>query len=207
MSTPVYGFHEAKAYFIEETTYGETPANPAMVSIGVVQEAQPTLNPSLVKVRGLGSRDLHSLKRGLRQADLQIVFGVQNINFLQHAATLNSLSVEVFYEKSSGTISLLHKGCRINRLTIEVSAEELMKATAELVGQDVTVGTAKVGASYGDYSDPPVAWHDTYVKKDTTVLERVTDYSFMIENNLKRVPTIRTTNGHLLKYLPPEAED
>lgn len=202
MSTSIYGGHEAKVYFVEESVYGETPANPQMVSVGVVQEVEPALHSNLIKVRGLGSRDLHSLRRGLRQVDLKIVYGLQNINFLQHVATLNSLSVEAFYEKSSGIVSLLHKGCRIHRLTVEVSTEETMKVAAELFGQNIVVGTAKVGASYGDYATAPLAWYETYVKKGANMLERVTDYRFTIGNNLERIPVIRQTSGHLLKYLP-----
>jgi len=204
LTTLVYGAHEAKAYFIEETNYGETPGGsgqPAMVAIGVVQEVEPALDPGLVKIHGIGSRDLQYIRRGLRQADLKVSFAPQNINFLQHATTLTSLSVEVFYEKSSGIISLNHKGCRINRLTVEASAEEIMKVTAELIGQNVVVGAAKIGASYGDYSDAPLVWYDTYIKKGVTTLGKVTDYRFVIGNNLQRIPVIRTSEGHLLKYL------
>jgi len=204
LTTPVYGAHEAKAYFIEETNYGETPSGPgqpAMVAIGIVQEVEPALDPELVKIRGLGSRDLQYIRRGLRHADVKVTYAPQNINFLQHATTLTSLSVEVFYEKSSGVISLNHKGCRINRLTVEASAEEIMKVTAELIGQNIVVGTAKIGASYGDYSDAPSVWYDTYVKKSATTLSKVSDYRFTIGNNLRRIPVIRTTDGYLLKYL------
>jgi hypothetical protein len=205
MATSIYGAHEAKVYFVEETTYGETPSGtgePAMVEVGVVQEVNPALNPGLIKIRGIGSRDLQHIREGLRQADLKVTYALQNINFLQHVTTLTSMSVEVFYEKSSGIVSLNHKGCRINRLTVEAAAEEIMKATAELIAQNVVVGTAKIGASYGDYSNAPLVWYETYVKKDTATLERVTDYRFIIENNLRRIPVIRTTDGHLLKYLP-----
>jgi hypothetical protein len=202
MSTPMFGGHEAKVYFIEETTYGETPANPTMAAVGIVQEVEPTLDASLVKLRGIGSRDLQFLRKGLRQAELKITYNPQNINLLQHVVTLTSLSVEVFYEKPSNIISVLHKGCRAESLNVEASAEEMMKVTAELVGQDIAVGTAKIGANYGDYSNTPVVWYDTYVKKDSVALERVTDYSFSIKNNLKKISVIRSTNGHLLKYLP-----
>ena len=204
MTTLVYGAHEAKAYFIEETNYGETPSGPgqpAMVAVGIVQEIEPTLDPSLVKIRGIGSRDLQCIRRGLRHADLKVTYAPQNINFLQHVTTLTSLSVEVFYEKPSGVISLNHKGCRINRLTVEASAEEILKVTAELIGQNIVVGTAKIGASYGDYSDAPLVWYDTYVKKGVDTLGKVSDYRFTIGNNLRRIPVIRTTEGHLLKYL------
>lgn len=203
MNTPIFGGHEAKVYFIEETNYGETPANPQMAAVGVVREVEPIIDPNLLKVRGIGSRDLQFLTKGLRQADLKLDYNPQNINFLQHVMTLTSLSIEVFYEKPSSIISILHKGCRIDNLKVEVSAEDVMKVTAELVGQNVIISTAKAGASYGDYSGAPVAWYNTYVKKDAETLENVTDYAFTIKNNLKRVPVIRASEGYLLKYLPP----
>jgi len=205
MTTPVYGAHEAKAYYVEESTYGVTPTNPSMLGIATAENVEPDLNPSLIKVRGTGSRDLQTLRKGLRQVELKIAYNVPSdapINFLQHVQTLKSLSLEVFYEKSSGIVDLLHKGCRFNSLSVECSVEGLLKATAELIGQDLAVGTSKIsGAIYADYSGA-VLYYDSYVKKGATTLERVTDFRFVIENNLKRVPVIRATSGHLLKYLP-----
>jgi hypothetical protein len=70
------------------------------------------------------------------------------------------------------------------------------------LGVDVAVGSAKIaGATYTDYADA-VSFHQSYVKKDAGTLDRVTDWKFDIQNNLKRVPVIRSTNGHLAKYLP-----
>ena len=201
MSTSVYGAHEAKAYYIEETTYGETPATPTMNGIGSIENIEPALNPSNIKVRGIGSRDLQFIKKGLRQVNLAIQYNPPNITFLEYVTSLKSLSVEVFYEKTSGIISLLHKGCRINRLTVQCSVEDLLKVTAELMGQNVVVGTAKIGASYVPH-EGAVAWYESYVKKATTTLQRVSDFKFVIANNLKRVPVIRTANGYLLKHLP-----
>lgn len=205
MTTPVYGAHEAKAYYVEESTYGVTPTNPSMLGIATAESVEPAINPGLIKVRGTGSRDLQAIRKGVRQVGLKIAYNLPSeapINFLQHVQTLDSLSVEVIYEKSAGIIDLLHKGCRFNRLTVECSVEGLMKAVAELIGQDVAVGTSKItGATYADYSGA-VPYYESYVKKGGTTLERVTDFSFTIENNLKRVPVIRTTSGHLLKYLP-----
>jgi len=205
MTTPVYGAHEAKAYYVEESTYGVTPTNPTMLGIATAESLEPALNPELIKVRGTGSRDLQAIRKGVRQVGLKIAYSLPSdspINFLQHVQTLKSLSVEVFYEKSIGIVDLLHKGCRFNRLTVECSVEGLLKAVAELIGQDVAVGTSKIsGATYADYSGA-VPYYESYVKKSGTTLERVTEFSFTIENNLKRVPVIRTTSGHLLKYLP-----
>jgi len=206
-TTPIFGGHEAHVYFVEETTYGETPTSPEMYAIGIVEEIEQTLNPSLIKIRGIGSRDLQFLRRGLRQANLKILYYLQNINFLQHVSTLTSMSMEVFYEKTSSVVSLLYKGCRIDKLSVKASAEETVRITADVVGQDLSVGTAKIGSSYGDYSDPPLMWYETYIKKNGTTFEKATDYTFTIANNLRRTTVIRSTNGHLLKYLPERHRD
>ena len=205
----MYGAHEAKIYYVVETNYGVTPTNPSMLGIPA-ENVDPAVDPGLLRIRGIGSRDLQVLKRGLRQIDLKVSYPLPSsapINFLQYITTLNSMSVEVFYEKASGIIDLLHKGVRMDKVTVECSIEDIVKATADLVGQDLAVGTAKIsGASYTDYGGA-VPFSDSYVQRGAAdgsgladVL-RVTDWKFNIENNFKRVPVIRSTSGHLLKYL------
>jgi len=206
----VYGAHEAKIYYVQESTYGQTPTNPSMLGIATASDVEPGLDPGLVKVRGIGSRDLKTIRRGLRHVDLRVAYALPSdapINFLQYITTLYSMSLEVFYEKASGIIDLLHKGVRMDKVTVECSIEDIVKATADLIGQDLTVGTAKItGANYADYSGA-VPYHESYVQRGAgdgsglTAVERVTDWKFSIENNLKRVPVIRSTSGHLLKYL------
>ena len=206
----VYGAHEAKIYYVQESTYGQTPTNPSMLGIATAENVEPALDPGLVKVRGIGSRDLKTIRRGLRHVDLRVAYALPSdapINFLQYITTLYSASIEVFYEKASGIIDLLHKGCRMDKVTVECSIEDIVKATADLIGQDLTVGTAKItGATYADYSGA-VPYHESYVQRGAgdgsglATVERCTDWKFAIENNLKRVPVIRSTSGYLLKYL------
>ena len=210
-----YGAHECRVYFVQESTYGETPTNPYMIGINT-QGVEPSLDPGLVKVRGVGSRDLQSLNRGLRKVVLKIPNALSSespISFIQHVQTLTSLSVQVLYYKGlfadpTDVISFLYKGCRIDKLTVECNVEDVVKSTAELIGQDVAVGTAKItGATYGDYVGA-VPYNESYVQRglpggsEFGYLERVTDWKFSIENNLKPVPVIRSASGHLLKYLP-----
>jgi hypothetical protein len=205
-----YGAHEAKIYYVEETSYGETPSNPSMLGIKA-ESVESIINPSLIKVRGVGSRDLQDIKKGLRDVGVKIAYPLPSsapINFLQHIATLNSLSIEIFYEKSSGIVDLLFNGCRIDKAVVECGIEDLVKATVELVGQNVVVGNSKIsGATYADYAGV-VPYYESYVQRgagdgsDLTVVERVTDWKFIIENNLKRVPVIRSKSGDILKYLP-----
>lgn len=209
MSMP-YGAHEAKIYYVEEASYGVTPSNPSMLGLKA-ENVEPAVNPSLIKMRGIGNRDLQTIKKGLRKADVRVVYPLPSdapTNFLQHVQTLNSLSIEVFYEKTSEMVDLLYKGCRVEKAVVECSIEDVVKATVELIGQSVDVGTSKIsGATYADYAGA-VPYFESYVERgdadgsNLAGIERVTDWKFTIENNLKRVPVIRSTEGFLLKYLP-----
>ncbi len=210
-----YGAHECRVYFVVESVYGETPANPSMVGINT-EGVEPSLDPGLIKIRGVGSRDLQSITKGLRKVHLKIPSVLTSESptaFIQHAQTFNSLSIQVLYYKglfSSPTdvISFLYKGCRINKLEVKCSVEDVIRASVECIGQDVAVDTAKIaGATYGDYAGA-VPYNESYVQRGAgdgsglAAVERVTDWKFTIENNLKPVPVIRTADGHLLKYLP-----
>jgi len=211
-----YSAHESRVYYVEETAYGQTPTNPSMLSVPA-ESIEPTINPSNIKLRGVGSIDLQAVKKGLRAPSLKIAYPLPSaapINFLQYAkAELEkSLSIQVFYYKgvfasATDVISLLYTGCKFQRATVECSVEDVVKASAELLAQDLATGTAKIeGATYTDYAGA-VPFYESYVKKDTTTLERVTDWKFAVENNLKQVPVIRTPNGSILKYLPHRHRD
>jgi hypothetical protein len=210
-----YGAHECCAYFVQETNYGETPANPSMLSVNA-ENIEPSLDPDLINVRGVGSRDLQTIKQGLRQANLQILHVLPldaPIGFIQHAQTLSSLSLQVLYYKGAFTdatdiISLLYKGCRIGRLTVECGIEKVVEATVELSGKDAAVGTSKiVGATYSEYAGA-VPYTESFVQRGAgdgsglAAIERVADWKFVIDNNLKPVSVIRSADAHLLKYLP-----
>jgi len=206
----VYGAHEARIYYVQEASYGVTPPNPSMIGVATADNIEPSFDPALVKVRGIGSRDLQVLRKGLRHVDLKVSYALPSdapISFLQHITTLNSLSIEVFYEKSSGIVDLLHKGCRMGKVTVGCSVEDVVKASVELIGQDLAVGISKItGATYADYSGV-VPFYESYVQRGAgdgsglANVDRVVDWKFTVENNFKRVPVIRSTSGYLLKYL------
>lgn len=214
--TETYSAHESRVYYVEEALYGQTPANPTMRGISA-EEIEPALASVNIKLRGVGSIDLQAIKRGLRAPSLKISYPFPSdapINFLQYAkAELNkSLSVQVLYYKgvfaeASDIVSLLYRGCKFQKATVECSVEDFVKAEVELFAQDIAVGDGKIGgATYADYVGA-VPFYESYIKKDTTVLERVTDWKWTIENNLQRVPVIRSVNGHVLKYLPHRHRD
>lgn len=204
-----YGAHECRVYYVEEATYGETPTNPTMLGLPA-ESVEPTFNPSNVKVRGIGSRDLQLIKKGSYSNRLKIAYPLPSdapINFLQHHMHNVGLSIQVLYYKgawSSATdvISLLYQGCRFDKVTVECKVEDVVRASVELFAKNLLVGNAKLtGATYNDYVGA-VAFHESYVKKNTSVLDRVTDWKWSIENNLREVAVIKTAGANVLKYLP-----
>ena len=211
-----YGSHENKIYYIEESTYGQTPSTPSMLSVPA-ESIEPSVNPNNIKLRGVGSVDLQTIKMGLRAPSLKIAFPLPSdapISFLQYAKVelAKSMSVQVLYYKgafsaATDIISLLYSGCKFQSATVECSIEDVVKANVEILSQDLTAGTAKLAdATYSDYSGA-VPFYESYIKKATTVLDRVTDWKFTIDNNLKQVPVIRSSSGNLLKYLPNRHRD
>ncbi len=214
--TETYGSHESKIFYIEEAAYGQTPENPSMLSVPA-ESIEPQINPNNIKLRGVGSVDLQAIKKGLRAPSLKIAFPLPSdapINFLQYAKVelAKSLSIQVLYYKgafasATDIISLLYTGCKFQTTTVECSIEDVVKANVEILSQDLTPSTEKIsGATYADH-EGAVPFYESYIKKDTTALERVTDWKFSIDNHLKQVPVIRNPNGNILKYLPNRQRD
>jgi len=206
-----YGVDEERFYYVTESVFGTTPTNPAMLSVPC-DVIDPELDPSNLKLRGAGSYDLQAIKKGLRKPGLKIGYVLPSaapIELLQWAKMDQdkSLSCQVIYYKgafasATDIISLLFTGMRIAKVSVQCSIEDVIKAVVELEGQDLATGAAKItGASYSDHGGA-IAFHESYVKKDAVSVERVTDWKFDIVNNPRRVPVIRTSNGHLAKYIP-----
>lgn len=208
-----YGGQESRVYFVAESSYGVTPTNPTMIGINS-ESFEPEIDPTLIKVMGVGFRDPQALYKGLRKPHLKfthIPSADAPITFIQHATTLNSLSVQMLYYKglfASGTdiISLLYKGCRFDKVSVECSIEGYIKSSVDLIGQDLATGTDKLsGATYGDYTGA-VPFYEATVKRGNgdgsglAAVTRVTDWKFNIDNKLKQVPVIGST-AYLLKYL------
>ncbi len=211
-----YSSNESKIYYVDETTYGATPLNPAMLGIPA-ESIEPILNPNNIKLRGVGSMDLQAIKKGLKNPSVKLSYALPSdspINFLQYAKAelAKSLSLQVLYYKdvfseADEIISLLYTGCKIQTATVQCSVEDVIKADMELLGQDVVTSTSKIsGANYSDYAGA-IPFYESYVKKDASTLERVTDWKFTIANNLRQVPVIRNPNGNILKYMPYRYRD
>jgi len=214
MSLPYVG-EECKAYYVEEASYGVTPSGvgqPAMKYIGIIEEVTPALDPRNIVIRGIGSRNVRSLRKGLRHVDLSLRYLPQDWTFFDYtraisAGVLKSMTVEVFYEKGASIISVIHKGCKIDRMKVDVALEDPVKCSVDLIGQNLTWQASKIGVSYDpDLAANPLTGSDCVVKIDAAEITYFTDFSFEILNNLKRQPVIRSTDPHLIKSLPHRHE-
>jgi hypothetical protein len=205
-----YGSDQQRIYYVTEDTFGVTPTNPQMLSLPADQ-LEPSLEAGLIKLRGTGNYDLQALKKGLRSPNLKISYPLPSAAPVEHLQWVKmdlnkSLTTQIIYHKGTfasptDTISLLYTGAKINKATVSCSIEDVIRVSEELQALDLTIGTSKIsGATYTDHSGA-VAFHESYIKKDTASLDRVTDWKFEVANNLKRIPVIRSTNGHLAKYL------
>jgi hypothetical protein len=211
-----YSSHESKIFYVDESSYGTLPTNPSMTSVPA-ESIEPSLNPNIIKLRGVGSIDLQAIKQGLRAPSIKIAYPLPSdapINLLQYAKAelAKSLSLQVLYYKgafasATDIISLIYSGCKFQSATVQCGIEDVVKASVEIISQDVIAGTAKItGATYADHAGA-VPFYNSYIKKDTSTLDRVTDWKFTIDNNLKQVPVIRSPNGNILKYLPYRYRD
>ena len=145
-----YSAHETRLYYVDEAVYGQIPTNPAMLSVPA-ESLEPAVNPNNIKLRGVGNPDLQAIKKGLRSASLKIAYPLPSdspINFLQYAKNEleKSLSIQLLYYKgifsaATDVISLLYTGCKFQKLQVECSIENVLKANVELLAQNLTVGT------------------------------------------------------------------
>jgi hypothetical protein len=206
-----YSLDQERIYYIAEANKGATPSTPAM--LGVPHESvTPGFNPSNMLLRSGGSYDLLAIKKGLRVPSLKVDYIVPSaapIDLLQYAKTDldKTLSVQVLYHKGTWAsptdiLSLLYTYMRIGSVSVSCEIDDVVKASLNLVGQNLTTGTALLsGASYTDYGGA-IAFHETAISFDTVASERVVGWRFDVNNNPKMVPVIRNSNGHLAKYIP-----
>ncbi|MCW4024773.1 MAG: phage tail tube protein [Candidatus Bathyarchaeota archaeon] len=205
-----YHSDQEKFYYVTEGSFGVVPASPAMLGHSC-SNLDPDINPNNIKVAGSGSVDVVSLKRGLRQPLLKLKYPIPSdapINLLQYVKQeLNaSLSLQVLYYKdifvtATDIISLLYKGARFNKATLTCDIDGILECEAEFPSQDVEVTTAKIAnANYTEYTGA-VSGSESYVKIGGVACERITSWKLQIDNSCKAVPVIRSTNGHLAKYL------
>jgi hypothetical protein len=215
-----YGVDEQRFYYIPETAHGTTPIGTEQTPITMLSVPHETIDPGLdvsnILIRGGGTYDAVAIKKGIRAPEVKlscIVPSSNPIELLQWAKMdLNTtLSVLVAYHKgawgangatATDIITLLYNYMRIAKLSVSCTIDDVIKASLDLTGQNLTLGTELPGyTTFTDHSGA-ISFNETDVEFDSTPDDRVTGWRIDVNNNPKRVPVIRSTNGELAKYVP-----
>jgi hypothetical protein len=219
MSTPTlpYIAEQCRVYYAIESSFGQFNGTETMNGINAFQ-VDPYYTPNLIKVKTLGTPGYSTLAKGMREGRLRIGYylpsGTNAWLLLRRLLEVQNLTYEVLYyvgdwSNPSSIISLLFNGCRADKVTIEAEAapegddKALLRVTADLICQKLTVGSAK--ASTGTYQEQTgvIPFHDlnVYFKVGGSQLSSITKFKIGYSANLKAVPTIRSTDADLMRYL------
>ena len=189
-----------------ETAYGILPDVPSFKRFGEIADVTPGLDPNNLKHRGLGSRDLAAIKRGLRGVPLKVKFVPQNTTFIGYAVDITkSFCVELQYFPG---LYILLKGLKVDQLQGSINSEDYIFLTADMIGQDIELALSPFGTDYeAALSATPLSFENSYLKKNTAPVENYYGLEFTIKHNLKPRPVIRATDAHLLKFLTARQRD
>ncbi len=209
-----YSTDQERFYYIEEGTPGVTPsgapeAHITMLGIPAV-DIIPSFDPNNLKLRGVGNYDLQDIKRGTFEPSLRLNYIVPSAaptNLLQYIKRDldKTISGQVLYykgafEAATDILSLLYNYLKVSKATVSFETDDLVRASLDLIGQNITTGTAKLAnADYAEYSG---AISQSTVTIGGVTNTKATRWSFSVENNPRRVPVIRSANPHLAKYIP-----
>jgi hypothetical protein len=213
-----------------ENTYGDGDYssgcgghNPAFHWIGIIEDVTSNYDNSLRECRGIGSIDISALATGMRNPEVSIKWIVQRkrgstfvpLTFMNYAVT-PPVGITIGQEATFGSsyLSLWYKGMMMDSLDVDFSIDDFIRATAKLVGRDVTVDNDLITADSRDtYAPDPVnSYYLPLTGQDAEVFLNsagatdgdeagVKKVHFYIKNNYVRIPVVRTTDSDLLAYI------
>jgi len=213
---PAYPGAQSKFNYRVESYFGEPlPTNPTFTQL-TCDNIEPLIDTALIKVRGCGSRDLIAVKRGIVKPEIKISLPLPAddiMSFIYNVVSNFALTCHILDEGPDELVNILYSGVRIDKATISCAIEDVLRADAELIAQDVTSASTKpAGATYNEVGGA-VRWEDITVQKgnadgsNLTEFNVCTDFKFSIANNLKSIGVIRSTTPTKPKYIIPKQRD
>jgi hypothetical protein len=176
----------------------------------LAENVTPKSGRTNLKLYGGGSHDLQSIKKGRQVPEIDFTQVLQTpgsfscTEFISKAfdSVLYSLYVEVLYTLPGPIYrSYRFPGARFDSITMSNAIDDYLRAKCNLKAQQcLPVQATKLRSTGEQYSEDPVAWHETYVKKASATIEP-SAWTFTLNNNLKGKPVIRASSGDLIKYL------
>jgi hypothetical protein len=213
--TPSGGWFVVKnPQYVEETTYGTFPTNPAMNWIGAVDNFDPKADMQSIMVPQVGTEDLRYILKGAEVYTMDLEFGLQTSTFAKYgissqgggAGTIDkSLSVLFSAKLNTSENYVQVLGSRIGSFTISSQTGQLTKAKCQLQAKAIPLPSSSSPIGSGSFAtDPatnPWAFYDGGANPVTVgaINPDVREFSVTFERNLERLHVLGQSQQ---KFLP-----
>ena len=133
--------------YVVETTYGTTPTSPTLINAGAIQDISDTTDITAKRYRVLGSEDIY---KGLLCGELyafELKYTPSTTTFPKlgiDAGQVSSISVVVGYKLNAVENFVTFKGCKTDKIDIEITPEDMM-ITQNFICQNVTTPSTSHG--------------------------------------------------------------
>jgi len=213
--TPSGGWFVVKnPQYVEETTHGTFPTNPAMNWIGAVDNFDPKADMQSIMVPQVGTEDLRYILKGAEVYTMDLEFGLQTSTFAKYgissqgggAGTIDkSLSV-LFSAKLNAVENYVQVlGSRIGSFTISSQTGQVTKAKCQLQAKAIPLPSSSSPIGSGSFAtDPatnPWTFYDGGANPVTigAINPDVREFSVTFERNLERLHVLGQSQQ---KFLP-----
>jgi len=163
--------------YVEETTYGVAPTNPAWLWTGVVEAFDPQPDMATILARQLASEDIRYQMKGPETHTLLIEYIPQNVTLAKYGVNaagggVGTIDKSLYILTSvkvggqAGTETYVeHAGCRFNNIVLTGRVGEFIRIRGEIWPKDIPIPDATPPAlGTGSYAtDPgtnPWKWDD-----------------------------------------------
>ncbi len=213
--TPSGGWFVVKnPQYVEETTYGTFPTNPAMNWIGAVDNFDPKADMQSIMVPQVGTEDLKYILKGAEVYTMDLEFGLQTSTFAKYgissqgggAGTIDK-SLSVLFSAKLNTVENYVQvlGSRIGSFTISSQTGQLTKAKCQIQAKAIPLPSSSSPIGSGSFAtDPatnPWTFYDGGANPVTigAINPDVREFSVTFERNLERLHVLGQSQQ---KFLP-----
>jgi hypothetical protein len=215
--TPSGGWFVVKnPQYVEETTYGTFPTNPAMNWIGVVDNFDPKADMQSIMVPQVGTEDLKYILKGAEVYTMDLEFGLQTSTFAKYGISSQGggtgtidKSLSILFSAKLNTVENFVQvlGSRIGSFTISSQTGQLTKAKCQVQAKAIPLPSTTNPIGTGAFATDPAANPWTFYDGGTNpvtigaVNPDVREFSVTFERNLERLHVLGQSQQ---KFLPPK---
>lgn len=204
--------------YVVESTFGVTPGSPSMVDLPInsfsVQLQKEILNSDEIR----SDRQTTVSRHGARQitGDMEVDFRADDYDDLLESAcfgafdSINELKVGttpkfITLEERAEDISeyRIFTGCAVNTMSMSVASNQIVKATFNLIGKDMTTSQTPLDASITDSSTNDPFDGNNFIGsilENGSLISVVTSLEFTLSNNMAPTYVIGETATPFLEY-------